>query len=77
MLLFLLTFTVDINCVLPCSKLLPFALLLDILEIFPVFTVGSSRTLNVVPLLDVHQPQISFTKIMIYLGNICLHVSIL
>jgi hypothetical protein len=41
---------------------------------FPLFTVGSSH--KVVPLLDLHQPQIPFAKILIYLINNCLHLII-
>jgi hypothetical protein len=39
---------------------------------FPLFTVGSSH--KVVPLLDLHQPQIPFAKILIYLVNNWLHL---
>jgi hypothetical protein len=41
---FLLTYTMNTNVVLTYTKLLAFAFLLGTLEIFPLFTAGSSRT---------------------------------
>jgi hypothetical protein len=68
---FLLIFTMDINFVLLYLKLLAFAFLLK--SLLCLLLVPHAK---LTPLLDVHQPQITFGKILIYLVNICLHLII-
>jgi hypothetical protein len=69
---FLLMFMLVLNFVLPCLKLLAFTFLFEILEIF--LSLLLVPHIKVVPLLDLHQPQIPFAKILIYLVNNWLHL---
>jgi hypothetical protein len=59
---FLLMFIMDINFVLPCLKLLAFAFLLKMLDIFICLLLVPH--VNVVPPLDVHQQQIPCEKML-------------
>jgi hypothetical protein len=57
--IFSLTFTVVLNFFLPCLELLAFAFILEILEI--ILCLLLVPHIKCAPLLDVHQPKISFT----------------
>jgi hypothetical protein len=68
---FLLMSTVALNVVLPYLKLLAFVFLLKISEIFLCLLLVLH--IKFVPLLDVHQLQMLFAEILIYLVSSWCH----